>query len=61
MAEASDRVRHALSSWALIAALVCFSVALLLDTHVLRGSSAITWKEGGFIAIVVALLCGSRP
>lgn len=54
-------MRANLSTLALIVALFCFSVALALATGLFHGTNVAAWKDVGWMAIVVALLLGSRP
>lgn len=54
-------MRSCISSVALTISLVCFSVGLALQVGAVHGSNPTSWKDVGWIGIVVALLCGSRP
>lgn len=40
----------------LIAALVCFVVALLLALNVFTGSNQGAWEDGGFVALVLSFI-----
>lgn len=53
-------MRATISTLALIVALFCFTVALALATGIFHGTNVSAWKDVGWMAIVVALLLGTR-
>lgn len=40
----------------LVAAVVCFTIALLLATAVVHGSSMIAWELGGLLSLALSFL-----
>lgn len=54
-------MRANLSTAALVVALFCFTIALAVTVEWLHGGNVAAWKDVGWMAIVTALLLGSRP
>lgn len=45
----------------LIAAVICFAVALLLSVGAFTGGNEEAWKDGGLLAVAAALLAEILP